>query len=72
MHLVNIVTYLENILVIEWEISNLMIALVVYIEKDVVDNIDSETIISHNDFKIWKLVKGNFKNVRTKFGLDPK
>ena len=52
MHLVNIVTYLENILVIEWEISNLMIALVVYNEKDVVDNIDSETIISHNDFKI--------------------
>ena len=52
MHLVNIVTYLENMLVIEWEISNLMIALVVYIEKDVADNIDSEAIISYNDFKI--------------------
>ena len=25
---------------------------VVYIKKDVADNIDIETIISHNDFKI--------------------
>ena len=33
-----------------------------YIEKDVADNNDSETIISHNDFKIWKLVKGNLKS----------
>ena len=37
--------------------------LVVYIEKDVVDNINSEIIILHNDFKIWKLVKGNFKTL---------
>ena len=37
--------------------------MVVYIEKDVADNISSETIISHNNFKIWKLVKENFKTL---------
>ena len=30
--------------------------LIVYIEIDVTDNIDSKAIISYNDFKIWKLV----------------
>ena len=49
MHFFYISTYLENTLVIEWEISNL---LVVYIEKDLADNIDIEIIISYNDFKI--------------------
>ena len=34
-----------------------------YIEKDVADNIDNETITSHNDFKIWKLMKENFKTL---------
>ena len=29
----------------------------------VVDDTNSETIISHNNFKIWKLVKENFKTL---------
>ena len=37
--------------------------MILYIEKDVANNINSEIIISHNDFKIWKLVKGNFKTL---------
>ena len=37
--------------------------MVVYIEKDVVDNIDIEATKSHNNFKIKKLVKENFKNL---------
>ena len=32
-----------------------------HIKKDVTDNINSETIISYNNFKIWKLVKENLK-----------
>ena len=34
-----------------------------YIEKDVTDNINSETIISHNNLKIRKLMKENFKTL---------
>ena len=54
MHFVYISTYLGNMLVIEWEISSLIITWlwVVYIEKDVDDNIDNEVIILHNYFKI--------------------
>ena len=33
MHLVNIVTYLENMLVIEWEINNLMITWLCTLKK---------------------------------------
>ena len=34
-----------------------------YIEKNVANKIDSEAIISQNEFKVWKLVKGNFKTL---------
>ena len=37
--------------------------MVVYIEKDVTDNTNNKTILSHNNFKISKLVKENFKNL---------
>ena len=57
MHFVYIVTYLGNMLVIEWEISSLMIDWLYILKKNVTDNIDSEAIKSHNDFKIRKLVK---------------
>ena len=63
LHFVYISTYLGNMLVIEWGICSFNNCLVLYIEKDVANNIDSETIISHNDFKIRKLVKGNFKTL---------
>ena len=63
MYFVYISTYLGNILVIKQEIITLSQKkkkgdqqlnnyLVVYIKKDVVDNINSEIIISHNNFKI--------------------
>ena len=63
MYFVYISTYLGNILVIKQEINTLSKKkkkkgdqqlnnyLVVYIKKDV-DNINSEIIISHNNFKI--------------------
>ena len=52
-----IVTYLGKILVIEWEISSLMI-IWLYIGKDVTNTTDS---INHNNFKYEKLLEGDFK-----------
>ena len=52
MYFVYISTYLDNMLVIKQEISNLIIDLVVYIKKNVTNNINSEIIILHNNFKI--------------------
>ena len=44
MHFVYISTYLSNMLVIKWEISNLIIVWLCTFEKDIVDNIDSESV----------------------------
>ena len=52
-------------LVIEGEISSLIIVGLCTLKKkkNVAENIDIETIISHNNFKIWKLMKGNCKTL---------
>ena len=52
MHFVHISTYFGNMLVIEWEISNLIIVWLCILKKNVADNINSKTNISHNNFKI--------------------
>ena len=54
-----IVTYLCKILVIEWEISSLMITWLCVLKKNVTDSINNEAIINKNE----KLVEGNFKNL---------
>ena len=40
-----------------------MIVWLCILKKNVANKIDSEAIISHNEFKVWKLVKGNFKTL---------
>ena len=59
MHFFFIVTYLCKILVIEWEISSLMITWLCVLKKNLTDSINNEAIINKNE----KLVEGNFKTL---------
>ena len=53
------VTYLCKILVIEWEISSLMITWLCVLKKNLTDSINNEAIINKNE----KLVERNFKTL---------
>ena len=52
MYFIYISTYLGNMLVIKQEISSLIIVWLCILKKNVADNINSKTNISHNNFKI--------------------
>ena len=55
MHFVYIVTYLGNMLVIEWVISSLIIVWLCTLKKNVANNIDSEAIIQRfQNMKIYE------------------